>query len=689
VRSVVVLALLLALGFAGTAQVRAAAATVSAPGELRVPLVTATPPMDGDANHPAWAQAATTTYDYDLRLKRKSANSTVAKVMTDGRYLYVAFDAKYNGQLRAEQHTNNVGVDTDDEVQIDLWPSGANGFRYIFIATPLGTHYQFSSENDVYEPEWTSAGRIVPGGFMVTMRIPLNVMKGARTERWNAQFARLTMQTREDLAWNHGENQSDHNDLTYAGVFHNMPVVAATRPKARVAVYGLTEIGSSGSGNSTARAGADISIPITSGSSFIATLHPDFSNVEADQQTIAPTAFQRNYAEVRPFFTQLSQFYNRFNSVGYYVADLYTPSIPTPRNGYAFEGKEGPFTLSALDAVGADARNDSAQSFGYHTPNRKFAVSLQHTGVSLPGVKDDVVSAGIVNDNLRNFFTYLNYGSDKGTYVLDGSQAQRYEAGFGIYGPTSFFGGAIRKLGAYYSPYDGYVQLTDVAGFTFNGSKDFLFKQPGKIRRVSPYVFFDSYHQHDGQLNQYDMEEGVEITTYSNWRLDLNAGSSYLREADGTMSPITQNTFRLVYNDTTATPTLFSWATGRFGPGQLDTWDRSTTLRVGKRGSFTLEVDDTAQYLDIGQRRIQWFERASYAYQLTRESSFAVGIRKVVGQSPILSYQQPEGTNITANYHGKMGPWEFYAAYGSANNISTLHAVTLKVIRYIGAAKGT
>jgi len=149
-RPVLVLVASIVLCVASAVQAGAATELVTAPGELHVPLVTTTPPIDGDANHAAWASAAKVTYDYDLRLKRTSPNSTIAKVMTDGRFLYVAFDAKYNSTLRAAQHTNNVGVDTDDEVQIDLWPAGANGFRYIFISTPLGTHYQFSSENDVY-----------------------------------------------------------------------------------------------------------------------------------------------------------------------------------------------------------------------------------------------------------------------------------------------------------------------------------------------------------------------------------------------------------------------------------------------------------------------------------------------------------------------------------------------------------
>jgi len=282
-----------------------AATTLAAPGAtIAIPKIAQGPFIDGALSNPAWQKAVKVTYAYDLRLHKETSNITTALLMTDGKFLYVGFDAEQDGPVTAAQHTNNVGLDTDDEVQIDLWAGGSNGFRYLFISTPLGTHYQFSSENDSYEPNWDSAGKLRAGGYTVTMRIPLNVMRGAKEGTWRVQFARQVQNTHEDLAWNHGPTQGDHNDLTYAGYLTGMPKVAAERPKSRLAVYSLGQIAIHSLGGPTSRSGADLSIPITASSSFYATLHPDFSNVEADQQTIAPTAFRRNVNEVRPFFTQ-------------------------------------------------------------------------------------------------------------------------------------------------------------------------------------------------------------------------------------------------------------------------------------------------------------------------------------------------------------------------------------------------
>ena len=51
-------------------------------------------------------------------------------------------------------------------------------------------------------------------------------------------------------------------------------------------------------------AGFDLSVPITQTINFVGTLHPDFSNVEIDQETIAPQEFRRQVLEYRPFFSQ-------------------------------------------------------------------------------------------------------------------------------------------------------------------------------------------------------------------------------------------------------------------------------------------------------------------------------------------------------------------------------------------------
>ena len=231
--------------------------------------------------------------------------------MTDGNYLYVGFDAQQQQRISAGQHTNDTSLNNDDYVSVYFWPNGSNGFEYMFASNPNGTHVSMSSENTSYAPVWRSAGKAHAGGYTVTMRIPLDAIKGAGSGAWGLQFARFVATTQDDLVWQHSTQQSGSGgeaSSIYSGFLAGIPAQAALRPKPRVGIYELGELASRSIGGSTSRIGADISLPITTGTSFVATLHPDYSNVELDQQTIQPTAYQRTFQEVRPFFTQAGKF---------------------------------------------------------------------------------------------------------------------------------------------------------------------------------------------------------------------------------------------------------------------------------------------------------------------------------------------------------------------------------------------
>ncbi len=142
-----------------------------------------------------------------------------------------------------------------------------------------------------------------------------------------------------------------------------------------------------------------------------------------------------------------------------------------------------------------------------------------------------------------------------------------------------------------------------------------------------------------------------------------------------------------------ATPTSIQWYTGNYGlGGRLDTWFRNSTIRVGTRGALTLTLDDTAQYFHSGPANIQWFEQIAYAYQVSSNSSFAIGVRRVVGFPP-----QPNGggncmgtcSNISIAYHLRLRRAEIYAAYGNPNTLITVPQVLFKLIFYAGGEKGT
>src|SRR5690348_10316968 len=110
--------------------------------QITVPTVPVGPRVDGTLSDPIWQQAAKVQLTYDRLTHGPAPEPTTAYVLTDGKALYVAFDAKQTRTaVVANQHNNNTGVDTDDGVKINLWPSGKNGVSYNFIATPIGTRY--------------------------------------------------------------------------------------------------------------------------------------------------------------------------------------------------------------------------------------------------------------------------------------------------------------------------------------------------------------------------------------------------------------------------------------------------------------------------------------------------------------------------------------------------------------------
>ncbi len=730
----------LALAFVAGAATAAFALDAGSIGTLTVKTVAAPPPLDPAANLEGWKDASPVTLGWDVQNERPSSEASVARLESDGKFAYVRFDVKQRERLLQAQHTNNVGDGTDDEVWIDLWPSGNKGFYYQFAATSNGTHFQYSSENTAYAPTWESHGATYDGGFTVTMKIPLDVMRGTGGNAdWKVQFVRIVRSTGERQIWSYAPAQSNGDDVTFAGTLNGMVAAVAARAKPRVGVYTLGEVGSPKSGLSTSRAGADLSIPITQTASLFATIHPDSSNVEVDQSTISPTAFARFYTEVRPFFTQASNYFDNFDCDACpNLANLYTPNIPTPREGYALEGHQGHLQFAGFDSVG-NGRTDAAESFGYTTPDNHWRYFMERISANcdLPGtqncqfgtplVHDDTFANGLSYNDGKHVDAYFNYGSDSGTQVRLPNQAQRYDTGFYVYNATEGAAFSTRKVGLYYDPADGLIQHPDIAGYAAYAVKMWTFGPASKLNSVGIAAFGDRYHNMFGALDQTDNALTLDALTKNRIDVQATLGSDYLLQnfacsgAACVFSPVSQNGIGVTWHSGTvnnpgnfpnhgssSTPTNVTFNTGRFGPGRLDSWARSTTMTAGLRGTISLEADDTRQYLDAGGTNVQWLERLGYTYSPTADSSFAVGVRRIVGTPPlvfaaapvacttVVSLVQAGGPgpctgawNLSFSYHHRSPHDELYFAYGDASLLSTTPAFVIKLIHYFGAEKGT
>src|SRR5579872_3113564 len=221
----------------------------AAANQIDVPHPTDPPPINGDLSAPAWQHAAKVNLGQNLLNRSPADQPTTVYILADDTYLYFGFEAKQRTPIQAAQHTNDVGQGTDDQVTVYLWPEGDRGFQYGFTSNPIGTHYQFSTENTSYAPTWASAGRVRPDGYTVTMRIPLRVLRGGGTTKaWRVQFERKVRATLDDFVWAYDPGEQSPNSILYAGYLNGIKHSVAARPQPRFGLYALDSVRSRASG---------------------------------------------------------------------------------------------------------------------------------------------------------------------------------------------------------------------------------------------------------------------------------------------------------------------------------------------------------------------------------------------------------------------------------------------------------
>lgn len=684
---------------------------------LAVPVVQTAPSLDPRQSASAWpADPSDASLTWDVAHGQSASDPTTVHIATDGKFIYVRFDAVQHEPVMANQHSNDLitgGSNTgggiawnDDSVWVDLWPTGPGGFQYLFESNANGAHNEASSENVQFAPDWDTRGTITANGYTVTMAIPLAVVHGAHAGTWRIQFARYVRSTGALDVWSYDKAQTNPDDAGHAGTASISIVARAPLPKPRLGLYALGKAASGGAGGSTSRMGADFSIPVTQTAAFFGTLHPDYSNVELDQQSISPTVYQRIFSEVRPFFTQAAQYYSNFNCdvCSGFRTTLYTPAIPTPRSGYAFEGKQGNFGLAAFDALGV-GRSDAAAALNWTSDDTHWNASFQHVAANLPGLTDNSNEAGVSWFNGKYLSFYTNYATDAGTLVTDRSQGNWIDAGGGWGSQHFALYGSVRKVGAQFNPVDGFDSHPGIAGYGVYMARVWTFSPNDVLSSAGVDVFADRYHGVTGGIAQSDNSVLLDVLTKNALDFQVYSGSDYWRFGD-VLTPISQNGgFSITYHSgmqnnlnnfpthgASSTPTSIQYATGRYGDGRLDSWFRNSTVRVGQRGYLTLTVDNTAQWMPHANANVQWFDGLSYAYQVGPNSSFALGVRRVIGFPPA-----PNGggncegvcSNISLAYHLRLRKEELYMAYGDPNTLITVPQAIFKIIFYAGGQKGT
>ena len=704
--------------------------------------------LDPALSDPAWqlGKILSGTPWKDVTTRGNAPDATTAYFLYDDKNLYVAFVAPQKAPIVATQTTNDVGFGTDDFVSVGIDTSGAGSQAYLFETTPRGVRYQQATENVRYRPDWKAAATVAGGEWRAVMIIPLSSMRihgGANT--WRIGFFRGVAATAEHYSWAFdglmqdagAGNWPSFNDLRYwPSVTVSLAKSSSARPQPRLEVFALSSSGEDRSyyqqadgmffPQPTRYYGADASIPVTSTINLVGTLNPDFSNVEIDQQTIAPQEFERQLVEYRPFFAQGAQYLDPnpngySNFISYPNEVFYSPSIGPFDSGAKIEGVYGLQSFGVLTFHGYNAETGETfddQAFGWKHALQDQTFQYWVDGVlahhSING-DDNTVEAGFKGRNLHTKFVYdFDIAVEHGSWVPQGTahsangfideHQNNYEINLGYV-----------DISPNYNPIDGYTENSDIRGLqgfvAFNGTL------PG-VKSWNFIAIGDRYHDQSGAIHEADSGVYLSAVFRNLFSLDgIGPTVSTLRQysipyiptnclqssenpivrtssftgfpcyLQGTDVPYNLMSLPIGYRDGSPTPIDVSANWGSFGGNWVHYYTSTASRPIGSKLTLGLEYDGTFERSIVtGVLESQWLRRVSVGYNINAATNISIGLRGINGLGGFVT--EP-GNNLAFGFHTRTNNGDIYINYGSPAANVTLNRLIVKYVFRLGSAAGT
>jgi hypothetical protein len=364
---------------------------------IAIPKVTERPTLDGKLDDPVWARAAQLTdfIEYEPNDMRPGREKSIAYVAYDSQFLFFGFRAfeSKRGAVRATLFPRERGGDGDDRVTflLDTYLDKRRALE--FKSNPNGIQtdgIKLEGLDGDPSPDyvWYSAGHLEADGWSVEMMIPWASLRFPHQDPLSIGFNVVRVYGRSGakdswVARRHGNPCEICQEGQLVGITgidtHRtvdlLPYVSGSQLGNR---RFATDSALSGgqffatqpplgfdAGHPRGAAGADVKFALTSAQILNATVNPDFSQVETDDDQVRVnqrfTLFQ---TERRPFFLESRDAFEIPRSTDESrtnIGDLfYSRAIVDPAAGVRLTGKQGRVMIGSLYV-----RDDQPGYFNY------------------------------------------------------------------------------------------------------------------------------------------------------------------------------------------------------------------------------------------------------------------------------------------------------------------------------------
>lgn len=357
--------------------------------------------VDGRLDEPAWREAAPAS---SFRQREPAAGTlasedTEVRVLFDARTLYVGVLArdrepdKVIGRLLQRDRVMEVGgfdnrhvFAGDDGVAILLDPFHDRKNAVVFATNPNGAEFDalITDENGTFNADWRGiwsvrAARLAEG-WSAEFAIPFRSLRYPQSGgAWGFNAYRVIRRRNEEVLWTSWSREAGFHRVSQAGELRGLEGLPRGGLDLDLKPYTLTGASldrEEGSGTTEGRleVGLDAKWEVRPGLVLDATLHPDFAQVEADDQQVNLTRFDLFFPEKRDFFLENAGVFD-FGARGFgepppfllffsrQIGIVEDGEVPV-QGGVRLSGRVGRQTVGFLDVVTAPALGEPGRNYG-------------------------------------------------------------------------------------------------------------------------------------------------------------------------------------------------------------------------------------------------------------------------------------------------------------------------------------
>lgn len=360
--------------------------------------------LDGDFTESAWKQAETNSPFWKKfpNDEGRPKRNTDIRITYDDKFLYIAVTAWDSGAAFIQSLKRDIGHDGNDAIGIILDPTNqrTNGFFFVVNAFNAQSEDQLPLDDEStswsWDNKWYSVTKRLPDRWTAEIAIPFKSIR-YRADKliWGLNFVRVDAKSNEYSTWTHVPLNFKSMDLGYTGAMHwKEPPPQPGSNLVLIPYITSNVISDQENGTATqtsANAGFDAKVALSSSLNLDLTVNPDFSQVEVDQQVTNLTRFSIFFPERRTFFLENADLFAQYGIPP--VRPFYSRTI-----GLDKEGNKIPILFGAR--VSGNITKSTRIGFMNMQTGRKGAYSPENytaASISQRVLKRSVVKAYFLN----------------------------------------------------------------------------------------------------------------------------------------------------------------------------------------------------------------------------------------------------------------------------------------------------